>query len=291
LPVDFVAVGHMTQDRIGDSFRPGGAVSYAAVAACRLGRRPGILTRANLPGIGGKEARTLTLETAGAVYGALSGIPVRVLPSSVSTVFQNIYDGEGRRVQAIESLAGQIAPEELPADWALAPVFLLGPVANELPAAWAAALSPCALLGIAAQGWLRAWDQAGQIRPTHWEGAQPFLERADAVIFSSEDVDGDEGYVAELAAHTRLLVVTEGRAGCTVYLGGAAHPVEPRPAREVDPTGAGDVFAAAFLVRLAETGSPLAAAGFANVAASMSVEAQGMAAIPYRRQVEDWISS
>ncbi len=177
MPVDFVAVGHMTQDRIGGSFRPGGAVSYAAVAAYRLGRRPGILTRACLPGVSSHEAGTVTLETAGTAYGALSGIPVRVLPSGVSTVFQNIYDGSGRRVQAIKSLAGQIAPEELPADWALAPVFLLGPVAGELPVAWAAAVSPGVLMGVVAQGWLRAWDQAGLIRATRWESSQRFLER------------------------------------------------------------------------------------------------------------------
>jgi sugar/nucleoside kinase (ribokinase family) len=59
----------------------------------------------------------------------------------------------------------------------------------------------------------------------------------------------------------------------------------------VDPTGAGDVFATAFLIRLAETGDPGQAARFANVTASFSVEGWGMAAIPTRLQVEDYLST
>jgi len=56
-----------------------------------------------------------------------------------------------------------------------------------------------------------------------------------------------------------------------------------------DPTGAGDVFATSFLLRLAETGDPFVAARFANVAASLSVEASGMDSVPYRARVEEWL--
>jgi sugar/nucleoside kinase (ribokinase family) len=43
----------------------------------------------------------------------------------------------------------------------------------------------------------------------------------------------------------------------------------------VDPTGAGDVFAAAFLLHYHETEDPLAAAAFATCAASCVVEGVG----------------
>ena len=104
-------------------------------------------------------------------------------------------------------------------------------------------------------------------------------------------MNGDDGYIAELAAQTRLLVVTEGYHGCTVFRSRIACRVSPRPAHEVDPIGAGDVFAAAYMISLAEAADPLIAARFANVVASMSVEAPGMEAIPGRRHVDDWISS
>ena len=57
-------------------------------------------------------------------------------------------------------------------------------------------------------------------------------------------------------------------------------------ANEVDPTGAGDVFATAFFVRLHETGDAVQAARFANAAASFVVEGPGVSCIPSRAQVE-----
>jgi sugar/nucleoside kinase (ribokinase family) len=55
--------------------------------------------------------------------------------------------------------------------------------------------------------------------------------------------------------------------------------VPVHPAAEVDPTGAGDVFATAFLVSLAR-GDDLAAAGaFGAAAASIVVEGVGPAAL------------
>ncbi len=290
MSIDFLIIGHMTQDRVPAGFRPGGTVSYAAVTATRLGCRPGILTRAALPGVPATERPegiTVRLDGAGPMYAPLAGIPVHVLPSGTNTVFDNIYDGYGRRIQVIESSAGPILPADLPPAWAGVPLVLLGPLDRELPETWADSF-PGALLGVTAQGWLRAWDEAGHIRPSRWENAAPLLARADAVIIGPEDVGGDEDYIAELAGQTHLFVVTDGRHGCTVYRGGQAHRSAPRLAHEVDPTGAGDIFAAAFLIRLAETGDPLVAARFANVVASMSVEAAGMEAIPYRWQVERW---
>jgi sugar/nucleoside kinase (ribokinase family) len=210
------------------------------------------------------------------------------LPSEVNTVFDNIYGSNGERIQVVESVADPIAPADLPADWAQAPLALLGAVAGELPASWAEAFTPHTLMGATAQGWLRQWDAAGHVRPAPWRDAAPILRRADLIVLSREDVHGDEGYIAELASQARLLVITEGRSGCTVYQTGEGYHVPPRPTREVDPTGAGDVFTAAFLIGLAETGDPLQAARFANVVASMSVEAPGMAAIPWRSQVVDW---
>jgi sugar/nucleoside kinase (ribokinase family) len=41
---DFIAVGHVTLDRVRDTTQPGGAALYAALAAHRLGLSVGILT-------------------------------------------------------------------------------------------------------------------------------------------------------------------------------------------------------------------------------------------------------
>jgi sugar/nucleoside kinase (ribokinase family) len=287
--IDFLVIGHITHDRTPDGFRLGGTVSYAAVTARRLGRRPGILTRAALDGLAAVNDEAAGLANVAALPGsALAGIPIHLLPSAISTTFVNIYH-DGWRTQVLEAQAGPIGPHELPVVWAGTPVVLLGPLAHEIPGAWADAF-PQALLGVTPQGWLRRWDADGRVRPARWENAAAFLGRADVVILSREDVGGDEVYLDSLAAQARLMVVTDGWRGATVYRGGERQHIPPRPTREVDPTGAGDVFAAAFLIRLAETGDPMTAARFANIVASMSVEAPGMDAIPYREQVEAWLA-
>jgi sugar/nucleoside kinase (ribokinase family) len=65
----------------------------------------------------------------------------------------------------------------------------------------------------------------------------------------------------------------------------------PREASVVDPTGAGDVFAAAFLVAYAEQRDPVAAARFANVTASFSIEGRGITSIPDRAKVLQWLAA
>jgi sugar/nucleoside kinase (ribokinase family) len=67
--------------------------------------------------------------------------------------------------------------------------------------------------------------------------------------------------------------------------GRPAH-VAPFAVPEVDPTGAGDVFATALLLRLAEQATPAAAARFAAATAALSVQGPGIAAIPDRPTVE-----
>jgi len=188
----------------------------------------------------------------------------------------------------LETLAEPISTSDLPPAWSHVPVVLLGPIAGELPSSWAARF-PDSIMGITPQGWMRKWDGEGHVSPARWEAAGPFLRRADAVILSREDAGGDDAYIEELATQTRMLLISDGWHPVVLYHAGQRYHVPARAAQETDPTGAGDVFAAAFLIRFAETGDPLVAARFATVVASMSVEGPGMAAIPDRERVEDWL--
>jgi sugar/nucleoside kinase (ribokinase family) len=49
---------------------------------------------------------------------------------------------------------------------------------------------------------------------------------------------------------------------------------------EVDPTGSGELFPAAFFIHLQEGGNPLSAARFANLIASKSVSKSGLESVP-----------
>ncbi len=288
MSIDFLVIGHITHDRTPDGFRLGGTVSYAAVTARRLGYRPGMLTRATAEGLQLAPGTDGTDVIVSSPDGVLDGIAIRLLPSAVSTTFTNIYHGI-QRTQLIEAWADPIWPAELPAAWAKAPVVLLGPIAREIPPAWSSVF-PNALVGITPQGWMRQWDAQGRVTPAAWENMADFLPHADVIILSREDVGGDDAFLADLACRAKLLVVTDGWHGATVYRCGEETPIPPRPTIQVDPTGAGDVFATAFLLRLAETGDPLLAARFANIVASMSVEGIGMTRIPWRAEVDAWLA-
>ena len=288
MPVDFLTIGHITHDSTPEGFRLGGTVSYAAVTASRLGHRPGILTRASTEGIVTRPSSDGTAVVAASPDGVLDGIDICLLPSPVSTTFTNIYHGI-QRTQVIEALAAPILPEELPPAWADVPVVLLGPLAREVPPAWARAFPEKALVGITPQGWMRKWDEKGHVSPTPWENMPEFLAHADVIILSREDVGGDDAYIADLACRANLLIVTDGWHGATVHRCGESYPVPARPTQQVDPTGAGDVFATAFLLRLFETGDPVVAVRFANIVASMSVEGIGMTRIPFRDEVDAWL--
>jgi len=287
LPINFLAIGHITHDLTPDGFRFGGTVSFASVTARRLGWQPGILTRVTPEGLLQGPAPTEPVDVIAPDGSPLAGTPIHLLPSATSTTFTNIYR-DGVRTQVVAELAEPVMPADLPAAWTDVPVVLLGPLVKDVPASWTAVF-PRALLGVTPQGWMRRWDAAGHVSPTRWENAASFLHRADVAVLSREDVGGDDDYIADLARLARLLVITDGWHGATIYMDGASQRVPPRSTSEVDPTGAGDVFATSFLLRLAETGDPLVAARFANVTASMSVEAPGMDSIPYRDRVEEWL--
>lgn len=286
MQIDFLAVGHITHDRTPDGFRLGGTVSYAAVTARRLGWHPGILTRGSLGGLECNLKPGLPNGVCVLSGGDLDGVQIHLLPSPVSTTFSNIYRN-GSRTQVVEAMAGQIHPNDLVPAWAGVPIVLLGPLVQELPQSWAGAF-PGSIMGVTPQGWMRTWDSLGHVRPTPWANASSFLRRAEVVILSREDVGGDEDYIRELAAQARLLVVTDGYHGAQVYQGDASYFVPARSTHEVDPTGAGDVFATAFLIRYAETGDSAIATRFAHVVASLSVEGFGMSAIPDREAADMW---
>jgi hypothetical protein len=290
LSIDFLAVGNLTRDTAPDGYRLGGTVSFAAVTARRLSWNAAILTRASFDGleeraparVGGPALTTGQPDT------PLAGIPVCVMPSPVTTTFTNVYGPEGR-TQYITAVADPVTPDGLPIEWANPRIVLLGAIARELPPHWSA-MFPHSLFGIAPQGLMRRWGPDGLVRHGKWDDPDLFLRRADAIFLSREDVGGDDAYLAELAGRARLLVVTDGYHGATVYLEGKGTAIPPRRAREVDPTGAGDVFATSFMIRYAETGDPFVAGRFANVVASMSVEATGMDFVPAREQVDAWFA-
>ena len=258
--IDYLLIGHVSVDLVDDGFRPGGTVTYAGRTARALGCRAAVLTSA-------------AAEFDFAM--ALPGVRVHNVPAPVSTTFTNTYTPAGR-VQTIHGVAGLLRPGQLPADFSRPAIVHLGPVAREVDPDFVDAF-PGALLGCTPQGWLRQWDADGRIHPGPWPAAERVLGAVDAVVLSREDVP-DEAALQEMCHQSRLLVATDGRHGCTVYWGTQVRSFPAPAVEEIDPTGAGDIFAAVFLTELwRHDGNPWPAARVANQIAAATVSTAGLA--------------
>jgi len=265
---DYLIIGTVCQDLTDEGFVAGGTVAYSGLTARNLGCRTAAIT---------SFADDFAFEE------RLPGIEVVRQPSPVTTTYQNVYVN-GQRQQFVRAVASGIDNALVPDTWKGAPIVHLGPLVQEVNAN-VVELFPDALIGVTPQGWMRQWDETGRVTPTHWNPSGHTLRRVKALILSEEDVGGDLDVVAEYASLVEILVLTSGWKGSTVYWDGRITDVPTRSTSEIDPTGAGDIYAAAFLVRLAETADPLEAAHFANLVASCSVERSGIDGIPTREEI------
>jgi sugar/nucleoside kinase (ribokinase family) len=267
--IDYLVIGHLTRDLTPTGPRLGGAAAYAALTARALGLRVGIVTSwaADLP------------------LGPLRDIPIASFPSDQSTTFENIATPQGR-VQYVRAVAAPLDLFLIPEPWRRAPIVHLAPVADEVAPSLIRSF-PEALLGITPQGWLRAWNAEGRVRPSEWPEAPFVLNRAGAAVLSCEDVDGDESRIEEFAASCHILAVTEGADGARIYWNGDVRRFRPPKMTEIDSVGAGDIFAAAFFFRLHATRDPWEAGRFATQLAALTVTRQGLESIPTAAEIQE----
>jgi hypothetical protein len=215
----------------------------------------------------------------------LNGISVVALQSPQSTTFENIYTENGR-VQYLRAQAARIDFDSVPEAWRRASIIHLGPLANEINSSLPKGFSP-GLLGITPQGWMRTWDADGLVSPREWTDNGAALAQAGAIVLSREDVGGNDEAIEHFAHQTSVLAVTEGAAGAVLYWHGDRRRFRAPKVKEIDATGAGDIFAAAFFVRLLTTRDPWEATRFATLVASRSVARVGLDGIPTAREIEE----
>ena len=203
----------------------GGAATYAALTASRMGLTSSIVTS-----VGPRFD----------LHSRLEVVDVHIIPSSETTTFENIYR-EGRRTQYVKGIAGEIGGSDIPSEFGLTPLVMLAPLVGEVNPKLARAFAGSTVLA-SIQGWLRGWDGKGLVSPVDWEGAD-VLPHVDATIFSVEYIR-DSRMMEPWIEMTPVVIATSASHGATLYLHGLAHHIDPFPTIEVDPTGAGDVFGA-----------------------------------------------
>lgn len=268
-PVDYLVVGHVTQDLLKQGTALGGTASYAALTAKAFGLRVGIVTSC----------------TQDLVLDDLAGIQVFRKPSQHNSTFENIMTPTGR-VQIIHHQAEMITPADIPDQWRNAPIVHLGPIARELDLDLAACF-PNSLLGVTPQGWLRKWDENGHVSYGSWPEYAKVLNHASATVISVEDVQKDEDVIQEMAQNSKIFVVTEGSSGARLYWNNDVRYFHAVQQQEIDPTGAGDIFSASFFIRLAKTRDPWESARFATRIAAHSVTRKALKGVPTPAEIKE----
>ena len=265
---DFISIGHVVKDLASGGWRLGGTATYSALQALRLGLEVGIVTHA---------APEAALER------TLPGIEISGRASVSTTTFENTYEGDQRR-QRVPMQAEPLTEAEIPATWRRTSIVHIGPVLGEMPASMSSAF-PHSLAGVSAQGWLRRLDGEQRVQQSAWTGP-PFWTGCQVLFVSEEDLGQSTDQLPRWTTEVPIVVFTKGDQGADVHDMNEWRRIDAFPARGLDPTGAGDVFAAAFLIRYHETDEAAEAARFAAAAAACSVEASGLGGVADRGQIE-----
>ena len=249
-------VGNLSFDRLdGGPPLPGGGPLHCGRALRALGRR-GVLVAKSAE----RERRTLLTPL------VCLGLPVRWRPAMSTPTFSISYEGDARRM-IVDSLGDEWTAEEARGwvtsalrgvDW----VHVAPLARSDFPAETLAELARGRRLSLDGQGLVRP-ARTGPLRLD--DGYDPAVLRTVAVLKLAEEealllADGlDETSLRALGVPE--VVVTLGSRGALVLAEGVAHHVPGRPSPTiVNPTGAGDAFAAAYLSARAGGHAPVPAA-------------------------------
>jgi len=264
----YLALGHVACDVYPAGFTLGGTVAYAGRTAYAMGRDVGVVTACQ-PDFD---------------LSALQDLSVKCCPSGQTTTFENRYEASGR-TQILQARATSLNMQSIPRSWLGASLVHFAPIINEIDLECLHAF-PDALRCITPQGWLRTWQEQGRIALRNWQMLEPFLAHADVTVLSIEDVQGDEDAVQALGARCPVLAVTRGPSGASIFAQGERRELPAPQVEIVDPTGAGDIFAAAFFIHFHETGNVWEAGQLANRIAAASVTRKGLASTPSPLEIE-----
>jgi sugar/nucleoside kinase (ribokinase family) len=126
-----------------------------------------------------------------------------------------------------------------------------------------------------------------------WTVLEPFLSAADLILPTVAEVRAISGQADETQALQALglkqgavAVLKRGMAGCSIYYDGRRLDCGSYQVQEIDPTGAGDCFSAAFIAGLETDWSLEQVGSFANAAGALAVTRMGpMEGAPTKGQI------
>src|SRR5579884_173538 len=231
-------IGHLSLDAVdGSPPRIGGAPWYAGRAIKLLGRRATIAAKC-----GQRERRQFLVRLESL------GLPVSLVAGGATTAFSLDYDG-GDRHMSVDAVGEPWSPEQAVAAVDRAEWLQVAPLLRtDFPPETMEALARGRRLLLDGQGLVRR----AQSGPLELDASfdRALLEHVSILKLAEEE-----------ALAVGEVVVTLGARGCIVFDGGRSEHIPAQPVHGVlDPTGAGDAFAATYLSARARGRTPALAA-------------------------------
>jgi len=275
----FLSIGNIdravNKTEFGEKIAYGGG-TYTGITANELGWDTTILTKGN------EQLSEWLIE--------LEDLGIRVImqPDDSITSFYNDYTS-GIRVQKLVSKTGKIIFDlEEKFD-----VIHIAPLFHEVDLALVKkAKNKCKLLSLDVQGLVRE-EKNGIVEGVFLEDRKEWFNEVDILKVGEEEIK----YVSEKetpeeickdlkSLGPKIVTLTFGKKGSVVF-GKKFYNIPTIAVKEVDPTGAGDVYATAFVIKYFETKDERDAGFFAAAASSFVVEDFGARNIQSREKVEE----
>lgn len=259
-----LVVGHVCHDMYPGEYELGGAASFCSLLFSKLGASVDALTSFG-PDFIFKNAF------------AQKNFQLFVQESLNTTVFENIYSSQSRR-QVLHARANPLrlkSVSEIRDDEY--DIELYAPIAREL-GSLSALPKINGVRAVIMQGWLREFSENGN---TSLKMIDPLMFDGVHIAFiSNEETTTLPNLLDQLKSIVPIVVETLGEHGVAIYCVDEHRTFPAFKTETTDTTGAGDIFAAAFLSRYIIDKDILQSVAFAQAAASLSVEVKGLNAIP-----------
>ena len=276
-------IGHITLDKIVTpkmtKYMPGGTAFYFAHALSCLDCSRFLLVTA----LGSEEMEAVEDIRR-------KGIQVKVLPSTYSVYFENIYgENQDNRTQRVLAKADPFTVEGLQS--VEANIFHLGSLlADDFSLDVIKYLSTKGLLSVDAQGYLRE-VRGEQVFAVDWPEKREALKYIHILKANEHETevltgttDPREAAIILAGWGVKEVLLTLGSMGSLIYVDGQFYEIPAYSPKEVvDATGCGDTYMAGYLYMRSKGASCLEAGRFAAAMCTMKLEASG----PFNGKEED----
>jgi len=233
--IDYLLIGHVTADLVDGGRTLGGTVTYGTPVIRAFGHQVGVVTSA------------AACEPLMERLAPLADVVVHM--AETTTTFRNEYKN-GTRTQTVYGVASPLSYESIPVGWTDARLVHLAPLVNEVDPQIVKHFRDQTVL-LTPQGYMREWGDDGLVHFKRWLDAD-MLADVDILVLSKQDIAAAPELEAEYAQTSEWVFVTDSENGGAYYHNGERMTYEAVAADEVEPTGAGDVFAASLLASLLE---------------------------------------